>query len=72
MTSNSDTDWSELQKLNTVDVSKTAACWDGRCVVMGRMNKTASGVKATAAELCKQMGILLPPDMREYHLARAS
>ena len=55
---------SDLAKLRGVPVAKQHPCWQGRCVVMGRMNKTASGVKATAAELCRQMGLTLPPELR--------
>lgn len=63
--------WSPLQSLSHIDVSKAAKCWHGRCIVMGRMNKSTAGVKSTALQLCTHVGILPPPELREFEQLKA-
>ncbi len=58
-------DWSALCEWGGMNVGKVAPCWQGRCVVMGRMVKNVNGIKTTAAELCRMLGVTLPLELRE-------
>ena len=59
------TDLSQLDGLAEVDPSKGSPAWQGRCVVMGKMNKTTSGVKSTAAVLMRLCGLPIPEDIKK-------
>lgn len=54
-----------MQLLADVQPDKTAPQWQGRCVHLGRMQKTADGVKSTAAVLLKLANVKLPDDLAE-------
>ncbi|WP_257291416.1 DNA sulfur modification protein DndB [Endozoicomonas sp. ONNA1] len=56
-------DWSHFEKLSNLDVMRSSDLWNGRCVLLGKMNKTADGVKGTAAQLCKALGLGLTIEM---------
>ena len=45
----------ELNKVATIDVSKTASTWTDRCVVGGKMLKNAHGVNSTAAVILEHI-----------------
>lgn len=49
-----------LVPLCAVDPMKSAPMWQGRCVSLGRMQRTADGVKLTAATLMELAGKPLP------------
>lgn len=46
-------DWNRVSALANIVPAKGAAMWAGRCVVLGKMQKTVDGVKSTAAQLLK-------------------
>lgn len=54
-----------MEPLKAVDPEKIAAQWQGRCVHLGRMQKTADGVKSTAAQLMKLCALKLPTDLQD-------
>lgn len=56
--------WVRMQSLKQIDPQKGSEMWEGRCVVLGKMLKTSTGVKATAARLLKEANIPLPKDMQ--------
>lgn len=56
-------DLSQLDGLANVDPSKASDLWKGRSVVAGRMVKTSTGVRSTAAQLMNLCGIPLPADL---------
>ncbi|WP_226034355.1 DNA sulfur modification protein DndB [Aquitalea palustris] len=58
-----DVHWAAMQGLSSVDPLKTAQMWDGRCVVLGKMQKTSDGVKLTAAQLLKAAGLEMLGEM---------
>jgi len=58
-------DWPEMVPLCGVDPHKSAAQWQGRCVSLGRMQRTSDGVKLTAAALFELGGKRLPADLQE-------
>jgi len=49
--------WQKLSGLAKLDVARDSEVWEGKCVVNGRMNRSAAGANATAAEICSQIGI---------------
>lgn len=63
-----DIDWSCMEKLTNVDPLKTSYQWKGRCVYLGKMNKTADGIKSTAAQLLTICAAELPPHLRELDI----
>jgi DNA sulfur modification protein DndB len=56
-------DLSQLDGLAKVDPSKASDSWKGRSVVAGKMIKTTTGVKSTAAQLMNICGLDLPEDL---------
>ena len=54
-----------MKLLESLNPDRTAQVWEGRCVVAGRMQKTADGVKGTAAILMSQSNLVLPPSVAE-------
>ncbi len=56
-------DLSQLDGLAKVDPTKASDLWKGRSVVAGKMIKTTTGVKSTAAQLMNICGIALPEDL---------
>jgi DNA sulfur modification protein DndB len=59
------TEWDKLKKLTHVDINKQAACWENRCLVLGRLQKTSDGAKSTAALLCRIINIELSDALKE-------
>lgn len=57
--------WDKLDALTKVDTRKVSLMWDRRCVVLGKMQKTADGVNGTAARLLTLANVALPQHMRE-------
>lgn len=43
--------WQKMDRLALVDPMRSSKMWEGRCVVMGKMQMTPDGVKSTAAKL---------------------
>ncbi len=58
-------EWNQMAGLSDIDINKSSACWENRCVVLGKMQKTTDGAKATAALLCQAVGIELSPALRD-------
>lgn len=58
-------DWAAMVPLCGVDPLKSAAMWQGRCVSLGRMQRTADGVKLTTAALLELAGKRLPEDLAD-------
>ncbi|MGY2488279.1 DNA sulfur modification protein DndB [Cupriavidus sp. CP313] len=56
--------WDKLEALTKVDPRKVSRMWAGRCVVLGKMQKTSDGVKGTAARLMLLANVSLPADLR--------
>lgn len=54
-----------MQLLSRVEPDKASPQWQGRCVHLGRMQKTADGVKSTAAMLLQLAQLDLPEDLQE-------
>jgi len=54
-----------MEPLSKVDPEKISAQWQGRCVHLGRMQKTAGGVKSSAAQLLKCCGLALPAELED-------
>lgn len=50
-----------VAQLRRLAPEKLAECWQGRCVVAGKMNKTGDGVKTTAAAIRRVMGVEVGP-----------
>lgn len=63
-----------LERLALVSTSRSSPMWEGRCVVLGKMQMTADGVKATAAKLLTLINLPLPTEMAqlERRLAASS
>lgn len=55
--------WERMAALADVVPAKDADMWSGRCVVLGKMQKTADGVKSTAAQMLQLANVPLGPDM---------
>lgn len=55
--------WGLMGRLSLVDPMKTSLQWENRCVVLGKMQKTADGVKSTAAQLMRMANIPLPSEL---------
>lgn len=56
-------DLSQLDGLAKIDPSKASDLWKGRSVVAGKIIKTTTGVKSTAAQIMNVCGIALPEDL---------
>ncbi|WP_454740442.1 DNA sulfur modification protein DndB [Cupriavidus necator] len=56
--------WDKLEALTKVDPRKASRMWAGRCVVLGKMQKTSDGVKGTAARLMLLANVSLPAELR--------
>jgi len=54
--------WDLMAYLNQVDPLKTSKMWEGRCVHLGKMQKTTDGVKSTASQLIRIAGMSLGAD----------
>ena len=54
-----------MAALAKIDPRREALMWENRCVVLGKMQKTADGVKGTAARLLLLANVKLPADMAE-------
>lgn len=57
--------WDKLDALAKLDTRKVSLMWDRRCVVLGKMQKTADGVNSTASRMMTLANIPLPQHMRE-------
>ncbi|NHR07406.1 DGQHR domain-containing protein [Chromobacterium haemolyticum] len=57
--------WAPMAGLATLDPQKSSKLWEGRCVVLGKMQKTSDGVKSTAAQLLKAAGLPLTSELEE-------
>lgn len=55
----------KLGGLAEISLNKKHPAWANRCIVSGRLNKSATGVKSTAAVLIKAVGLELPADLQE-------
>lgn len=55
--------WKRLEILSKLDPAKSSKMWQDRCVVLGKMQKTSDGVKSTAAQICRVLGMTLSPDL---------
>lgn len=58
-----DAEWAMMEALGDIEPQKAAKMWDGRCVVLGKMQKTTDGVKSTASQLLKLAKVPLTDDM---------
>jgi len=56
-------DFVEMKPLAKINVSRTHDTWNNRCVILGKMNKSAFGVKSTGAALCLATGLDLCPEL---------
>ena len=54
-----------LERLALVSSSRASPMWEGRCVVLGKMQMTADGIKATAAKLLHLINMPLPSDIAQ-------
>lgn len=52
-----------MASLAKLDPRKEAECWQGRCVIGGRMRPNGDGVKSSAAELLRAMGERVPGEL---------
>lgn len=52
-----------LERLSLVASARTSVMWEGRCVVHGKMQMTADGVKSTAAKLMTLVNIPLGKEL---------
>lgn len=59
--------WHVMRPLEAVQPSKSDGMWENRCVVLGKMQKTVDGTKATAAQLLSIANIPLPESLAELH-----
>ncbi|MCV6590669.1 MAG: pyocin activator PrtN family protein [Marinobacterium sp.] len=57
-----------LQPLSIIDTHRTAPCWNGTCLVNGRLCKTAAGINSTAVVLCKTLGIGVPVELKKWEV----
>jgi hypothetical protein len=55
--------WARLAALEKIDSRKAAQMWAGRCVVLGKMQKTSDGVKGTAIRMLRLANVSLTKDM---------
>lgn len=55
--------WLRMQSLSQISPLKSSSMWDGRCVVLGKMQKTSDGVNSSAAQLMKIAKFNLSPEM---------
>ncbi|MDH0341995.1 DNA sulfur modification protein DndB [Chromobacterium haemolyticum] len=56
-------DWSPMARLELVDPLKTSRQWEGRCVILGKMQKTSDGIKSTAVRLMVLTGVSVPTEL---------
>ncbi|RTL42913.1 MAG: DGQHR domain-containing protein [Burkholderiales bacterium] len=54
-----------LERLALVSPSRSSPMWEGRCVVLGKMQMTADGIKATAGKLLQLINMPLPSDIAQ-------
>jgi len=54
-----------LERLALVSSSRSSPMWEGRCVVLGKMQMTADGIKATAGKLLTLINLPLPPEIAQ-------
>ena len=52
-----------LERLSLVAPSRSSPMWEGRCVVLGKMQMTSDGVKGTAAKLLNLINQPLPMEL---------
>jgi len=64
--------WAQLDALAKVDTRRSALVWQNRCVVLGKMQKTADGVNGTAAALLALAEVPLPQEMQALELRLAA
>lgn len=65
-------DWSFMQALSKIDLTKMHDNWIGRCVDFnGKMNKSTFGVKSTAARLCQLTDIPMSEDLQKVETSVA-
>ncbi len=57
--------WMRLAMLQGISPAKDHPDWQGRCVHLGKMQKTTDGVKSTAALLLKLASIELPAELAQ-------
>ncbi|WP_193060890.1 DNA sulfur modification protein DndB [Halomonas sp. 3A7M] len=57
--------WSGFDKLQGIHALKSAAMWQGRCVSLGKMQRTADGMKLTSVVFFELAGLALPRDIGE-------
>jgi len=57
--------WDKMEALTKIDPRKESLMWSGRCVVLGKMQKTSDGVKGTTARLLKLANVSLTKDLHE-------
>lgn len=57
--------WSGFDKLQSIHALKSAAMWQGRCVSLGKMQRTADGMKLTSVVFFELAGLPLPRDIAE-------
>ena len=55
--------WGKIECLNRLDPDKLSTMWEGRAVVLGKMQKTTDGIRSTASQLFKLADLLLTPEM---------
>lgn len=55
----------DLERLALVSSSRTSPMWEGRCVVLGKMQMTSDGIKATAGKLLTLINMPLPSDIAQ-------
>lgn len=56
-------EWDKMARLSLVDPLKTSSQWAGRCVVLGKMQKTTDGVKSSAAKLMQFSNMSMSEDL---------
>lgn len=54
--------WERMEALAKVDARKESRMWAGRCVVLGKMQKTSDGVKGSAIRLLRLANVSLTKD----------
>lgn len=52
-----------LERLALVASSRSSPMWEGRCVVLGKMQMTSDGIKGTAAKLLSLINLPLPMEL---------
>lgn len=60
-----------LERLALVAPSRNSPMWEGRCVVLGKMQMSSDGVKATAAKLLSLINLPLPIELANLEMRLA-